>query len=150
MITKQSTFSNQCHHISTKGLDILCIAAELELESLDKTTNYCTPFTECSNNNNVNNTAKCFNVKKDKNIGRKLCTHEGCTTRSRGDGLCLKHGSTRNKFVTCRHDGCNKKAQFKGLCRRHGGKKCKVEGCTDICFYRDYCSKHTTLCGTEK
>ena len=114
MITKQSTFSNQCHHISTKGLDILCIAAELELESLDKTTNYCTPFTECSNNNNVNNTAKCFNVKKDKNIGRKLCTHEGCTTRSRGDGLCLKHGSTRNKFVTCRHDGCNKKAQFKG------------------------------------
>jgi len=53
--------------------------------------------------------------------------------------------STRNKFVTCRHDGCNEKAQFKGLCRGHGGKKCKVEGCTDIRFYRDYCNKHTTL-----
>ena len=150
MITKQLTLkdSNNCHHISTNRLDVLCIAAELESKSLVTTTSYCTPFTECSNNDNANNMAKCLKVDKVKNIGRKLCSREGCTTRSRGDGLCLKHGSTRNKFVTCRHDGCNKKAQFKGLCRRHGGKKCKVEGCTDICFYRDYCSKHTTLCSS--
>ena len=145
MITKQSTFSNQCHHISTKGLDILCIAAELELESLDKTTNYCTPFTECSNNNNVNNTAKCFNVKKDKNIGRKLCTHEGCTSRSRGDGLCLKHGSTRNRFVVCRHEGCSKKAQLKGLCRGHGGRRCKVDGCSNIAVANSFlCIDHSS------
>ena len=145
MITKQSTFSNQCHHISTKGLDILCIAVELELESLDKSTNYCTPFTEYSNNNNVNNTAKCFDVKKDKNIGRKLCTHEGCTSRSRGDGLCLKHGSTRNRFVVCRHEGCSKKAQLKGLCRGHGGRRCKVDGCSNITVANSFlCIDHSS------
>jgi len=129
MITQQSLSKEiKCHQlINTKGLDILCIAIELdELESSDKPTNYCT-LIENSSNNNVN-VANQWNYKKYiqsrtpcsqesctinkvKNIGRKLCSHEGCTSRSRGDGLCLKHGSTRTKFVVCKHEDCKKKAQ---------------------------------------
>ena len=138
----------KCRNVSsTEGLDILCTAIELESESSIKTTTYCTLIiNECSSDNNIiNNAAKCLKVDKVKNIGRKLCSREGCTTRSRGDGLCLKHGSTRNRFVVCRHEGCSKKAQLKGLCRSHGGRRCKVDGCSNITVANSFlCIDHSS------
>ena len=91
MITQQSLKDIQCHNtISTKGLDILCIAAELnELESSYESANYCT-LVENSSNNNVN-------LANQRNYEKKP-----------------------SKKSVCSFDGCEKNAQYKGLCRGHG------------------------------
>ena len=84
MTTKPSILlkdDSKCRNVSsTEGLDILCTAIELESESSIKTTTYCTLIiNECSSDNNIiNNAAKCLKVDKVKNIGRKLCSREGC------------------------------------------------------------------------
>jgi len=71
MITKRSSNEIQRgHDISTRGLDILCIAAEL-----DESANYCTSV-ENSSSNNVN----VVNQRNYKNPPRKLCSEEGCTS----------------------------------------------------------------------
>jgi hypothetical protein len=124
---------------TNNALDILCEVASSE-DTLCKVASWKPDDTT---------TDKCTDVnsnKKGKNIGRKLCSRQGCSSRSRGDGLCMKHGSTRTKFVTCRHVGCNKKVQFKGLCRRHGGKKCKINGCREVCVKGgSLCASHSLL-----
>ena len=91
MITKRSSNEIQRgHDISTRGLDILCIAAELdELESSDESANYCTSVENSSNNN--------VNVVNQRNYEKKP-----------------------SKKSVCSFDGCEKNAQYKGLCRGHG------------------------------
>ena len=125
-----------CQNVNNNNaLDILCKVASCEYSN-------CNPSKKPDNTT----TDKCTDAngnKKGKNIGRKLCTHRGCSSRSRGDGLCMKHGSTRRAFVVCKREGCNKKVQFKGLCRAHGGKKCKFKGCQDIC------EKGSSLCASH-
>ena len=89
MITQLSK-EIQCHHtISTKGLDILCIAAELdELESSDESTNYCT-LVENSSNNNVN----VANQRKPSK--KSVCSFDGCEKNAQYKGLCRGHGKVR-------------------------------------------------------
>ena len=91
MITKRSSNEIQRgHDISTRGLDILCIAAELdELESSDESANYCTSVENSSSNN--------VNVVNQRNYEKKP-----------------------SKKSVCSFDGCEKNAQYKGLCRGHG------------------------------
>lgn len=129
--------SHYRQNINTNAFDILCKVASCE-DTLCKVAS-------CKPDNTT--TDKCTDAngnKKGKNIGRKLCSRQGCSSRSRGDGLCMKHGSTRTKFVTCKHVGCNKKVQFKGLCRRHGGKKCKINGCREVCVEgSSLCASHS-------
>lgn len=130
--------SQYCPNVNTNdAFDILCkVASEYSncnpsKKSDDTTTDKCTD----ANGN-----------KKGKNIGRKLCKHQGCSSRSRGDGWCMKHGSTRRAFVVCKHEGCNKKVQFKGFCRAHGGKKCKINGCREIIVAgSSLCAGHSLL-----
>ena len=129
--------SRYCQNINTNPLDILYEAA-LTCESSN--------YNPSKKPDNITTTDKCTdhaNGNKEKNIGRKLCRISGCKTRNRGDGLCMKHGSTRKAFVVCKHEGCNKKVQYKGLCRAHGGKKCKFNGCRDIC------KKGSSLCASH-
>ena len=91
MITQQSLSKEiQCHHtISTKGLDILCIAAELdELESSDESTNYCTLVENSSNNVNVAN-QRNYEKKPSK---KSVCSFDGCEKNAQYKGLCRGHG----------------------------------------------------------
>ena len=140
MITQQSLSKEiQCHHtISTRGLDILCIAAELdELESSDESANYCTSI-----ENSVNNNAANQRNYKKRPPRRKICNMEGCTSQSRcGSDLCIKHSGKKSK---CSVNGCGKNAQYKGFCRKHGGRKCSVEGCKSLIAYggQGKCIKH--------
>ena len=138
MITQQSLSKEiQCHH-STRGLDILCIAAELdELESSDEPANYCTSI-----ENSVNNNAANQRNYKKRPPRRKNCNMEGCTSQSRcGSDLCIKHSGKKSK---CSVNGCGKNAQYKGFCRKHGGRKCSAEGCKSLIAYggRGKCIKH--------
>ena len=94
MITQQSLSKEiQCHHtISTKGLDILCIAAELdELESSDESTNYCTLVENSSNNVNVAN-QRNYEKKPSK---KSVCSFDGCEKNAQYKGLCRGHGKVR-------------------------------------------------------
>ena len=93
MITQQSLKDIQCHNtISTKGLDILCIAAELdELESSYESANYCT-LVENSSNNNV----KLANQRNYKKTSKKsVCSFDGCEKNAQYKGLCRGHGKVR-------------------------------------------------------
>ena len=155
MITKRSSNEIQRgHDISTRGLDILCIAAELdELESSDESANRCTSV-ENSSSNNVN----VVNQRNYKNPPRKLCSEEGCTSQSRrggctsqsrrGSDLCIKqHDRKRSKKSVCLFDGCGMNAQFQGLCRKHGGRKCSVTNCTNRIAYGGHgkCIEHAII-----
>ena len=90
MITKRSSNEIQRgHDISTRGLDILCIAAELdELESSDESANYCTSV-ENSSSNNVN-VANQRNYKKPSK--KSVCSFDGCEKNAQYKGLCRGHG----------------------------------------------------------
>lgn len=146
MITKRSSNEIQRgHDISTRGLDILCIAAELdEIESSDESANHCTSV-ENSSSNNVN----VANQRNYKNPPRKLCSEEGCTSQSRcGSDLCIKqHDRKRSKKSICLFDGCGMNAQFQGLCRKHGGRKCSVTNCTNRIAYGGHgkCIEHAII-----
>jgi len=143
MITKRSSNEIQRgHDISTRGLDILCIAAELdELESSDESANCCTSVENSSSNN--------VNVVIQLNPPRKLCSEEGCTSQSRcGSDLCIKqHDRKRSKKSVCLFDGCGMNAQFQGLCRKHGGRKCSVTNCTNRIAYggNGKCIEHAII-----
>jgi len=92
MITKRSSNEIQRGHtISTKGLDILCIAAELdELESSDDSTNYCTLVENSSNVNSANQ--RNYEKKPSK---KSVCSFDGCEKNAQYKGLCRGHGKVR-------------------------------------------------------
>ena len=95
MITKRSSNEIQRgHDISTRGLDILCIAAELdELESSsDESLNYCTSV-ENSSSNNVNVVNQCNYEKKPSK--KSVCSFDGCEKNAQYKGLCRGHGKVR-------------------------------------------------------
>ena len=146
MITKRSSNEIQRgHDISTRGLDILCIAAELdELESSDESANYGTVENSSSNNVNV-----ATNQRNYKNPPRKFCSEEGCTSQStRGSDLSIKqHDGKKSKKSICLFDGCGMNAQFQGLCRKHGGRKCSVTNCTNRIAYggNGKCIEHAII-----
>jgi len=92
MITKRSSNEIQRGHtISTKGLDILCIVAELdELESSDDSTNYCTLVENSSNVNSANQ--RNYEKKPSK---KSVCSFDGCEKNAQHKGLCRGHGKVR-------------------------------------------------------
>jgi len=75
------------------------------------------------------------------NRKRKKCSHPLCQSRSRGNGVCVKHGYQPKK---CEIDGCKKRAYTKRRCKSHGGCEsvCSVPDCSLPIFQQHKCSKH--------
>lgn len=70
---------------------------------------------------------------------RKLCTHDGCTSKADQRDLCVKHGG-RGK---CKFSGCSTNAVGRGFCTKHGGNGvCKVDECKSNVHSRGLCKKH--------
>jgi hypothetical protein len=104
----------------------------------------------------------CLRSKSDR------CSVEGCTTKPRCKGLCLKHyqrarrydGDTtdRPRIKICTIEGCGGKVDAKGLCRKHYqrarrrdrtasdkpriARTCSVEGCGGKATRLGLCNKH--------
>jgi hypothetical protein len=96
---------------------------------------------------------------------RKACSFAGCSSSSRGNGLCKRHGGGKrctapmcrssarsgSEFCSshgggrrCTMEGCGKGAEGSSfLCVTHGGgKRCTVEGCTKKDQGRGLCKGH--------
>ena len=71
-----------------------------------------------------------------------MCSVEGCSTTSVGQGLCYKHGGKSHKKA-CSVEGCSTRSLLQGLCYKHGGwKVCSVEGCSTHAVVQGLCYKH--------
>jgi hypothetical protein len=96
------------------------------------------------------------------------CSVEGCTTKPRCKGLCLKHyqrarrhdGDTSDgpRITKCTIEGCGGEVNARGLCRKHYQRArrrdrkaperprivraCNVEGCRDKAITHGLCNKH--------
>mmetsp|Transcript_14709 Transcript_14709/g.26721 ORF Transcript_14709/g.26721 Transcript_14709/m.26721 type:complete len:556 (-) Transcript_14709:21-1688(-) len=85
--------------------------------------------------------------------GRRICSHEGCTSFSHNGGVCVRHGAVEKK-KKCRVVGCNNGSQVGGICVRHGAKvkKCSAPGCNSAIYNGGVCRKHgakVKLCSVE-
>jgi hypothetical protein len=96
------------------------------------------------------------------------CNVQGCTTKMRCKGLCLKHyqrarrhdgdTSARPRISICTIDGCGGRVYAKGLCHKHYKRArrpdrntsdrprivrtCSVEGCGGKAIKHGLCNKH--------
>jgi hypothetical protein len=58
----------------------------------------------------------------------KRCSHEGCTNKAKGGGVCIRHGAKVKAKRCCIHEGCANIAQKGGVCWRHGAKMSRQRG----------------------
>ena len=70
-----------------------------------------------------------------KHKGYNLYSHEGCTSKAKVGGVCIKHGAVV-KSKTCKEEGCTNIVVQGGVCTKHGAnrtvKTCSHEGCTNL------------------